>query len=398
MHRQRRYLVGAAVAALAMGAATTLPAVTAGASSKKAAPKVSYKSFTLTFKTMKGLKSLAKEGKGKIGAILPTTTSSTRYVEFDAPYLTEAMKDAGLKPSQFTVENALGSTSGELTDAETDITDGATVLLMDPLTSGTGAAIESYAKAHGVDVIDYDRITLGGSREYYVSFTNVHVGTLLGKGLASCMTAWKVKSPKVMVMHGAATDNNATLFAEGYDAVLSKYFKSGTWKDVVNTADTWTPPVALTEFETAYTAHPTVNAALIPNDETGAPIISYLKSKGIAPDTFPTTGQDATLTGLDNVLSGYQCGTVYKPIFEEAQAAVTLALYLRAGKTPPSSLVNAKTKDIDTGTEVPSVLLTPEWVTTKNMKTTIVKDKFVPTKTLCAGSYASDCKAAGIKP
>ena len=100
---------------------------------------------------------------------------------------------------------------------------------------------------------------------------------------------------------------------------------------MAHTAGTWDPPTAETEFQAVYTAHPNVNSALIPNDETGAPIITYLQSLHVKPKTFPTTGQDATLTGLQNVLSGYQCGTVYKPIYLEAQAAVALALYLRAG-------------------------------------------------------------------
>ena len=112
--------------------------------------------------------------------------------------------------------------------------------------------------------------------------------------------------------------------------------------------------------------------------------------------TFPTTGQDATLTGLDNVLSGYQCGTVYKPIFEEAQAAAALALFVRAGETPPTSLVNGNVTDPTTKATVASVLLTPEWVTTANMNATVIADKFVPASQLCAGSFAADCTAAGI--
>jgi len=156
------------------------------------------------------------------------------------------------------------------------------------------------------------------------------------------------------------------------------------------------PPTALTSFQQAFTAHSNINAALIPNDENGAPIITYLKTKGVKPDTFPTTGQDATLTGLQNVLSGYQCGTVYKAVYKEAEAAVALALYLRAGKTPPSSLANGSTMDTKSNTAVPSVLLAPVWVTPKNMSTTIVKDKFVPTAQLCAGAAATACKKAGI--
>ncbi|MGA2472147.1 MAG: substrate-binding domain-containing protein [Acidimicrobiales bacterium] len=357
---------------------------------------VSTSSFNNSFTFMKQFKSLAAAGKGKVAAILPDTVSSTRYVEFDQPDITKALSTAGLSSSQYVVQNALGSDATQLTDAQTDISNGATVLLVDPLDSGVGAQIESYAKARGVKVIDYDRLTLGGSRAYYVSFNNVAVGKLIGQGLVSCVAAWHIKKPQVVVMHGAVTDNNATLFAQGYDAVLNPLFKSGKWTAVAHTAGTWDPPTAETEFQAVYTAHPNVNSALIPNDETGAPVITYLQSLHVKPKTFPTTGQDATLTGLQNVLSGYQCGTAYKPIYLEAQAAVALALYLRAGKTPPKSLVNGTTEDTTASVSVPSVLETPEWVTTKNMNATIIKDNFVPASQLCTGSYAADCKAAGI--
>jgi D-xylose transport system substrate-binding protein len=345
---------------------------------------------------MASLKSVASAGKGNVAVILPDTVSSTRYVEFDAPYLTTALTDAGLTSSEFTIQNALGSDATQLADAESDITKGASVLVVDPLDSGVGAHIESYAKSHGVGVIDYDRLTLGGTRSYYVSFNNVKVGQLIGQGLVSCVSAWGVKDPNVVVMKGAPTDNNATLFAQGYDGVLASYFSSGKWKDVANPAGTWTPATALSEFEQAYTAHKSINAALIPNDENGAPIIHYLQGQGVKAKTFPTTGQDATLTGLDNILSGYQCGTVYKPIYLEAQAAAALALYVRAGQTPPSSLVNGSTQDTVSKTSVPSVLLTPEWVTTANMNKTVIADKFVPAAQLCKGSFAADCRAAGI--
>ncbi len=273
---------------------------------------------------------------------------------------------------------------------------GASVLIVDPLDSGVGAKIESEAKSHGVAVIDYDRLTLGGTRSYAVSFNNVQVGTLMGTGLAACETAWGITKPDVIVMKGAPTDNNATQFAQGYDTVLASYFSSGKWTDADNPAGTWTPDVALSEFQQAYTAHKGVNSALIPNDENGAPIIHWLQGQGVKAKTFPTTGQDATLTGLDNILSGYQCGTVYKPVFEEAQAAVALAMFVRAGQTPPSTLVNGTITDPSTKVAVPSVLLTPEWVTTKNMNSTVIADKFVPAAQLCAGTYAADCTAAGI--
>ncbi|MGH3252234.1 MAG: sugar ABC transporter substrate-binding protein [Trebonia sp.] len=345
---------------------------------------------------MAQLKSVAAAGKGTIAVILPDTVTSTRYVEFDAPYLKQAFTTAGLSSSDFTIQNALGSDATQLSDAQSDITKGASVLVVDPLDSGVGAHIESYAKQHGVAVIDYDRLTLGGTRSYYVSFNNVKVGQVMGQGLVSCIAAWGVKSPNVIVMKGAPTDNNATLFAQGYNGVMAPFFSSKKWVEVSQPAGTWDPPTALTEFQQQYTAHKEINAALIPNDENGAPIIHYLTGQGVKPKTFPTTGQDATLTGLQNILTGYQCGTVYKPIYLEAQATAALAIYVRAGQTPPASLVNSSTQDTTAKTSVPSVLLSPVWVTPSNMNSTVIADKFVPASQLCKGSYAAACKAAGI--
>jgi D-xylose transport system substrate-binding protein len=347
---------------------------------------------------MSQLKPLASKGKGSVAVILPDTVTSARYTEFDAPYLTKALSTAGLSSSQFSVANAQGSDSTQFTDAQEAITKGATVLVVDPLDSGTGARIESYAKQHGVAVIDYDRLTLGGSRSYYVSFDNVKVGTLIGNGLVSCVAAWNVKSPQVLVMKGAPTDNNATLFAQGYNAVLATKFSGAGWKNVGQAAGTWDPPTAETEFQQQYTAHKTINAVLVPNDENAAPIIHYLQSLSVKPKTFPVTGQDATLVGLQNILAGYQCGTAYKPIYLEAQAAAALAMYLRAGVTPPKTLANGSVTDSQTKTTVPSVLLTPKWVTPSNMASTVIADQFVSAKQLCAGSFASDCSANSITP
>ncbi len=142
-----------------------------------------------------------------------------------------------------------------------------------------------------------------------------------------------MKSPQVLIMNGDPTDNNAKLFNQGYTAVLKPKFKSGEYKKVAEPAGTWDNQKALTTFQQQYTAHPNINAAVTPNDGVGNSVISALKTLQVPPKRFPTTGQDATLEGLQNVLAGYQCMTVYKPIYEEAQAAATLALYLRAGKT-----------------------------------------------------------------
>ena len=386
----------AALVAAACGSSGGSSSSSGSGSGSTSVPQISASSFGLSFAAMTALKPLASKGKGKIAAILPDTVSSTRYVEFDAPYLTKSFQKAGLTSSQYIIQNAQGSDATQFSDAQADITNGASVLLVDPLDSGVGSRIETYAKSHGVAVIDYDRLTLGGTRKYYVSFNNVRVGTLLGNGLVACIKAWNVAKPQVIVMKGATTDNNATLFAQGYLAVLNPLFTNKTYTDVANPAGTWDPPTALTEFQAAYTAHPNANALLMPNDENAAPVIHYLQTKGIKANTFPVTGQDATLVGLQNILAGYQCGTVYKPIYLEAQAAAALAMYLRAGKTPPAALANGTVKDTKSGTSVPSVLLKPTWVTPTNMKTTVVADGFVPASQLCKGKFASGCTAAGI--
>jgi D-xylose transport system substrate-binding protein len=369
---------------------------TSSPSSGGATVSISVAQFDRSLSAMSVLKPLAAAGKGNVAVILPDTVSSARYTQFDAPYLTQALTKAGLSSSQFTVQNAQGSDATELSDAQTAITKGASVLIMDPLDSGVGAQIESYAKAHGVGVVDYDRLTLGGSRAYYVSFNNVLVGTKIGQGFTSCAAAWHVAKPNVLVMKGAPTDNNATLFAQGYDAVLAPFFSSGKYVKAGSAAGTWDPPTALSEFQQQLTAHANINSVVTPNDENAAPIIHYLQTKGIKAKTFPVTGQDATTVGLQNILAGYQCGTVYKPIYLEVQAAVALAMFMRAGKTPPSSLVNATTQDSKSSTPVPSVYLTVQWVTPANMASTVIADKFVTAAQLCVGQYVAFCKTAGI--
>ena len=365
-------------------------------SSSASAPSLTVSDIGPTFSALRALAPLAAEGKGNVAVILPDTTSSARWVEFDEPYLKAAFAAAGLPSANLTVQDALGSDAAQVNMAQTAITKGATVLVICPLDSGTGAHIEQIAKAAGVTVIDYDRLTLGGTRGYYVSFDNVKVGTVMGRGLVSCMTDWGVKDPSVIVMEGAPTDNNATLFAQGYDGVLAPFFASGKYKFVSDPPGSWDATQSLSEFKQQFTSRESMNAALTPNDANAAAIIGYLQTHGVKPRSFPTTGQDASLVGLQNILAGYPCGTVYKPIYLEAGATAALAMYLRAGRTPPRSLVNGSVTDVVNNVQVPSILANPEWVTTANMEGTVIKDNFVTASALCAGQYAAACKAAGI--
>jgi D-xylose transport system substrate-binding protein len=362
-------------------------------SSSSSGLQFSLSQINNSFSAMSALKPLAAKGKGTIAVILPDDGTAGHFKKLDAPDLKESFHKAGLKNSQYTVQTSVGGDM--LNAAQTAITNGASVLIVDTRSSGVGLSIESYAKAHHVPVIDYDWLTLGGTRTSYVGFDSLKVGVLLGRGLVSCLSAWGVRHPQIIVMNGDPVDYNTALYIQGYDAVLARQFSSG-WKDVSTPPGTWDTHIALGEFQQQYTAHKNINAALIPNDSNAQRIIEYLQSKRIKARTFPTTGLDAMLFGLQNILAGYQCGTVYKPIYLEAQAAAALAMYVWAGVTPPTSLLNWNMTDPQTNKSVASVLLTPQWVTTENMKSTVIADKFVSASDLCWGKYALACSAAGI--
>ena len=386
--------LGFVVAACSSSSTTSTSTTSAKATT---VPKINAADFTADFAVMKELTGLAAQGKGMVGVLLPDTTTSTRYVQYDAPYLKKAFETAGLSASQFKIDNAAGSASTMQTQAEADINAGASVLLVDPLDPGSGAAIESKAETAGVKVIDYDRLVKGGPADrYYVSFDNVQVGKLIGDGEVACIEAWKVAKPNILIMDGDPSDNNAKLFAQGYNGVLDPKFSAGTYVKVGEPAGTWTPSVAATTFEQQFTANSKINAVVTPNDDNANAVISVLQKNNVPAKTFPTTGQDASLPGLQNILKGFQCGTVYKPIYLEAQAAATLALYLRASQTPPTTLVNSTTQDTVISKDIMSVYTTPIWVTTDNMAKTVVKDGAVKVADLCAGSVASACTAAGI--
>lgn len=372
---------------------------------------ITVKTFTNNFSQMPKLKQLTAAGSGLVGVILPDTTSSTRYVDFDAPYLRESFLKAGYKTSQFKIDNAQGVDATELADAEADIALGAKVLVFDPIDSTVGAEVANYADSHGVALVSYDRATFVGPKTYYVSFNNYRVGQLIGKGFEACVAAWNVKSPKIFELDGGEdTDPNAVSFAQGYNSVIWGTSTTPLTPGRTNSkgytlvgdqiTPGWVNATGGTIFQQQYTAHPQINASVEANDGLAEAVITDLKDDGVGPKKIPTTGQDATLQGMENILQGYQCGSVYKPIYLEAQDAVTLATLLRAHKTPPSSLVNATTtppKTVVGGKVEPASLLTPTWVTGSNMAQTVIKDKFISASALCAAVGQSVCSKAHIK-
>jgi D-xylose transport system substrate-binding protein len=380
----------------------------ASASASASAAGLTPASFTADFSAMAQLKAIHDAGSGSIGFIMPDTTSSTRWVTFDAPYLKQALLAAGYSASDFKIDNAQGVDATELSLAQADITNGAKVLVMAPIDSTVGNQIQAYAASHGVAMISYDRATFQGTNTYYVSFDNVQVGKLIGQGFMDCVTAWNVASPKVFTLDGGQdTDPNAIDFAKGYNSVVwgqsVAQVKPGTTNSAgmtsVNEVLTpgWDNAKGGTIFSQQFTAHPEINATIEANDGLGNAVVNDLKGAGVPAKKIPTTGQDATLQGMENILQGYQCGSVYKPIYLEAQDAVAVATYLRAGQTPPTSLMNGQTTDPkNAATTEPASLLTPLWVTAANMEATVIKDNFVKASDLCAAVGASVCTTAGI--
>jgi D-xylose transport system substrate-binding protein len=344
-----------------------------------------------------------------VGVILPDATTSARYTSYDLPYLKQAFAAAGYAASDYKIDNASGTATTELALAQADITAGAKVLLVDPLDSTTGNQIQAAAAAAGVTMISYDRATFQGTNTYYVSFDNVQVGELIGKGFMQCVTDWGVTSPKVFTVDGGQdTDPNAIDFAKGYnDAVWGQkvaQVAAGATNSAGMTlvgeqlAPGWDNAKGGAIFQQAYTANPSINATIEANDGLAGAVITALKAAGVPAKKVPTTGQDATLQGMEYVLQGWQCGSVYKPIYLEAQAAVALATFLRAGQTPPTALVNGTTTDPkNSATTEPAVLLTPMWVNAANMEATVITDKFIAASDLCAAVGADVCTAAGIK-
>jgi len=345
----------------------------------------------------------------QVGVILPDTTSSTRYVQFDEPYLNAAFADAGYTQAQYRIDNAQGSDQTELNDATADINLGAKVLIVDPLDGPTGEAIAKLAQSKGVTLIAYDRAIFAGNKTYYVSFDNEHVGELIGQGFQSCVSAWKISKPQVYVLNGGQdTDPNAISFAEGYNKVVwgqsAKTVSAGAtnsagYKLVAeNFAPGWDNTKGGTIFQQAYTAHKEINATIEANDGLANSVITVLKSSGVKPNKVPTTGQDATAQGMAWILEGYQCGSVYKAVYKEAQAAVALATILLAGDKPPAALLNGKTTDpTNSNVTEPAILLTPVWVDKTNMESTVVKDGFDPAAAICAIAGASLCTKNGIQ-
>jgi D-xylose transport system substrate-binding protein len=371
----RRKFVRAAVAVLAVGAATGIAACGSDSSSSGGGGGGGG-----------GSSSSGSKG-GKIALLLPETKTA-RYESADRPYFEQKVKSL-CSGCQIIYSNADQDASKQQSQAEAAITQGAKVLVLDPVDSASAAGIAKRAKQSNIPVVSYDRLITGAPVDYYISFDNVQVGKLQGQSLLKALGG---DGKSIIMINGSPQDNNAKLFKQGAHSVLDGHVKVAKEYDTPD----WSPDKAQQEMEQAITAVGKGNfqGVYAANDGTAGGAIAAMKGNGVDPKTKPTTGQDAEVAGVQRILVGEQYMTVYKAIRPEADAAAQLAVALAQGKQAPSGVVNGQT---DNGAgQVKSVLLKPIAVTKSNIKDTVIKDGFIKPADLCTGKYQSACKQAGI--
>ncbi len=331
------------------------------------------------------------EASGKVGVILPDTTTSPRWEANDRPSLEAAFKDAGV---DYDIQNAEGDTGKFGTICDSMINSGVTVLMIVNLDSESGGACLKKAADAGVQSIDYDRLTLGGGASYYVSFDNVEVGRLMGSGLQACLDEAGKTKANIIYINGDPNDNNAALFKSGYEEALADKIDGGDYTLVGDQSGFWDATKAGDAYEQLYTqTKGKIDGVVSANDTMAGGIIARMKANGTA-GQVPVTGQDASTEGLQNVLLGNQCGTVYKNTNLEAKAASDLAIALINGDDA-SSLATGSVPDTETGEDVPSSLATPVWVTADKVQT-VIDDGFASAADICTGPVAKACKENGV--
>ena len=326
-------------------------------------------------------------GSKKIALLLPETKTA-RYESKDRPLFEADV--AKLCGAQVLYSNANQDAPTQQNQADAAITNGANVLVLDPVDGAAAAAIATKAKTAKVPVVSYDRLILNAPVDYYISFDNAGVGKLQGTALLAALNG--KQNAQVVMINGDPTDNNATLFKQGAHAVLDSTTKIAKEYDT----PTWSPDNAQKEMTQALTAlNNKVDGVLAANDGTAGGAIAAMKAAGLNP-LPPITGQDAELAAIQRVVAGTQTMTVYKAIVPEAEKAAELACDLATGKTVPSSMTGGKTTN-NKAADVPSILLTPVALTKANVKATVIADKFWTLADICTADFVAACTAAGIK-
>jgi D-xylose transport system substrate-binding protein len=326
---------------------------------------------------------------GKIAILLPEAKTA-RYESQDMPDFRAKLQALGFDVTNDLIySNANQDAAAQQSQAEAALTNGAKVLVLDPVDSAAAAAIADMAAAAGVPVISYDRLITGTKAvRYYISFDNEQVGRLQAQSL---LTALEGKAnPTIVMINGSPTDHNATLYKQGAHAVLDDHVTIAQEYDT----PAWSPDQAQNEMTQALTALSNhVDGVLAANDGTAGGAIAAMKAAGLSP-LPPVTGQDAELVAIQRILVGEQYMTVYKAIQVEAEVAAVLAHSLLMHTPIPANTINST---VDNGAiAVPSVLLVPVAVTRANLQTTIIADGFWRAADICTEEFAQACAEAGV--
>ncbi|HLZ61689.1 MAG TPA: sugar ABC transporter substrate-binding protein [Ktedonosporobacter sp.] len=338
----------------------------------------------------------ATNGKGctKVGVLLPETASSARWDGVDKPLLEQKIP-AAIPGATVDYANAGGDSTVQQTQADAALTKGDCILIVAAHDSDAAATIVAKAKLQGVPVIAYDRLIQSKDLNYYVSFDNEKVGELQGQYIADHYKDFTKDGTNVAMIDGGQTDNNAILFHQGALAKLQPLFDAKTLTKVYDQyTDNWDNDKARTEMDGVLAANQNkIQIAYVANDGMANSVIAALKAKQLNGKVL-VTGQDATVAGIQNIITGDQTMTVYKPIVKEVDAAVSLAKALHDG-TDTASLTNGITVKTKDGTGIPSVLEQATAVDKANLASTVIADGFVTLADACKGLPA---KAGGICP
>ena len=338
----------------------------------------------------------AAKGCKNVGVLLPESDSSARYEAYDRPLLEQEIK-AAVPGVAIQYSNANNNATTQQNQAEAALTKGACILVMDPNDSDQASVIVQQAKASGVPVIAYDRLIQDPDLAYYVSFNNERVGELQGQYIADQYKAGKFdlkKGATLVMINGAQTDNNALLFRKGTLKSLQPLIDSGDLKLVFDQyTPNWDNTKAQSLMEGVLTKQSNqVDIAYVANDSMANTVIAALRAQKLNGKVL-VTGQDATLTGIQNILTGDQAMTIYKPISQEAKATARLVAALSNGENTGS--IAKDTTAIKGGASIASVLETPIAVDQKNVKSTVIADKYLTQEQICSGLSSG---AGGVCP
>ena len=318
---------------------------------------------------------------GRACVILPDAASSPRWENGDRPALTEAIEAAGFEVA---IDNAQGDTAKYATIADQMLTEGCDVMLLVDH-QGAAVAVTEKAKAQGIPVIAYDRPISGA--DYYVSFDNFEVGAMQGQMVVDGLAANGVDAASAVVVYigGDPADGNAAMFHDGAVSVM----EAAGIKPAAEPDGKWDGDWSATQFEQALTSlGGKVDGVWAANDTNANGVITVLDKNGLA-GKVPVSGQDASVAGLQNVLLGYQTGTVYKPFQVEAAAAADLAIQLLSGETPTVD------KKLDDGT--PFIATTPIDVRKDGVQQ-VIDDGNASYDEICTGDVKAACDEVGLKP